>query len=471
MTSNTEKFDLIIIGSGPAGYLAAILAYRRGSSVALIEKSELGGTCLNRGCIPTKTLIHEGSIWHHLTESGLNRNEEEARAYFQNALKKKEGAVNQVVSGIRRLLGRDRITLIHGDASFESARTVSVKRDGEIVKTLESDRILIAAGVVPSDPPLLKRDGLHILGSDQILNIKEIPDSLAIVGAGKRGVEFASFFNTFGVEVTLIEREKQILPKMDREISVRYRGMLANRGIKTLTDSKVEAASVSDKKGSVSLVVFNKGKEEKLDFQKVLMVGDVRGNTDGLGLDKASISLKDGFIQVASGMRTSSPGIYAAGDITGNGCFAHKAFLEANIAVRNIFGEKVEVDYRLVPNCLYAYPEAASIGLTEEEAEAQYEDDLAIGNFPFAGCGRAVTSSEQFGMVKIISDATYGEILGLHILGPGATELIHLGAMAMKNEIGVAGIKEMIFAHPTLSEAFFEAVLDISDEAIHIMKG
>ena len=385
-------------------------------------------------------------------------------------MKKKDGAVNQVVSGIRRLLGRERITLIHGDASFENGRTVSVGRDGEIVKTLESDRILIASGVVPSDPPALKKDGMHILGSDEILNIKEIPASLAIVGAGKRGVEFATFFNTFGVEVTLIEKENRILPKMDREISVRYRGLLTKRGIKTLTDANIEAADVSDKTGSVSLVVLNKGKEEKLDFQKVLIVGDRRGNTDGLGLEKASVSMKDGFIQVDSRMRTSSPGIYAAGDITGSGCFAHKAFLEADVAVKNMFGEETEADYRFVPSCLYAYPEAASIGLTEEEAEARYEADLNIGNFPFIGCGRAVTLSEQFGTVKIISDATYGEILGVHILGPRATELIHLGAMAMKNEIGVANIKEMIFAHPTLSEAFFEAVLDISDEAIHIMK-
>ncbi len=244
---------------------------------------------------------------------------------------------------------------------------------------------------------------------------------------------------------------------------------MTKRGVKVFTDAQIAAADLSEKNHSVTLHFLHKGREEKLEFQKVLVVGDRRGNTDGLDIEKASLTLKNGFLSVDSRMKTSSPGIYAAGDITGRSFSAHKAFLEAEIAVKNLLGEESKMDYRFIPICLYSYPEAASIGLTEEEAKEKW-GEIKIGKFPFIGCGRAVAASEQDGMVKIISEAKYGEILGVHILGPSATELIHLGAMAMKHEIGVEDIKEMIFAHPTFSEAFFEAALDVSDEAIHIIK-
>jgi dihydrolipoamide dehydrogenase len=214
---------------------------------------------------------------------------------------------------------------------------------------------------------------------------------------------------------------------------------------------------------------MHKGKEEKSEFQKALVVGDRRANTDGLDIKKASLHLENGFVSVDSRMKTPSPGISAAGDVVGKWFFAHKAFLEAKIAVKNLLGEENRIDYRFVPTCLYSFPEAASIGLTEEEATKKW-GEVKIGKFPFIGCGRAVAASEPEGMVKIISENKYGEILGVHILGPGATELIHLGTMAIKHEIGIEEIKEMIVAHPTFSEALFEAALDSSDEAIHIIK-
>jgi dihydrolipoamide dehydrogenase len=470
MDVSTERFDLIIIGSGPAGYLSAILAARRGVSAAIIEKSDWGGTCLNRGCIPTKTLLHEALHWNHIADSGLMRNKEEADSYFKYTLEKKNAAVSQVVSGVRKILNRDHITSIPGEASFINPRTLLIKRDGRIIKRLESDRILIASGAAPAEEPLLKKDRQWIIGSDEALNLADLPTSIAIVGGGRRGVEFSTFFNIFGVPVTLVERESRILPKMDREISVRYKGLLTKRRVKILTDAQIVASKISDGEKSITLNIIHKGKEEKLDFQKVLVVGDRRANTDGLDIEKASLTLENGFLSVDSRMGTHSPGIYAAGDIVGKGFFAHKAFLEAKLAVKNLLGEENEIDYRFVPLCLYSYPEAASIGLTEEEAKKKYEE-IKIGKFPFVGCGRAVAASEQEGMVKIITEKKYGEILGVHILGPNATELIHLGAMAMKHEIGVEDIKEMIFAHPNFSEAFLEAALDLSDEAIHIMKG
>jgi dihydrolipoamide dehydrogenase len=470
MDVSTERFDLIIIGSGPAGYLSAILAVRRGVSVAIVEKSEWGGTCLNRGCIPTKTLLHEACHWNHIADSGLMRNREEIASYFKYSLEKKDTAVNQVVSGVRKILNRDHITSIVGEASFINPRRLSIKRDGKIIGRLESDRILIASGAVSDEIPALKKDGQRIIGSDEALSLHVLPTNMAIVGGGRRGVEFGTFFNIFGVPVTLIERESRILPKMDREISIRYKGLLTKRGVKILMDAQIVASNLSEEKESVTLRIMHKGKEEELEFQKVLVLGDRRANTDGLDLEKADLHLENSFIGVDPRMRTHSPEIYAAGDITGNGFFAHKAFLEAKTAVKNLLGEENKIDYRFVPNCVYSHPEAASVGLTEAEAKEKHAE-IRIGKFPFVGCGRSVAASEQEGMVKIITEKKYGEILGIHILGPNATELIHLGAMAMKHEIGVEDIKEMVFAHPNFSEAFLEAALDVSDEAIHIMKG
>jgi dihydrolipoamide dehydrogenase len=463
-------FDLIIIGSGPGGYLSAILSVQKGLSAAVIEKKDLGGTCLNRGCIPTKALLHEALLWDAFDKSGLIRNEDEAASYFKKSLEKKNVAVHQVVSGLRNILSRDRITVIQGEASFINPRTIGIKRDGKVAEKLEADRILIASGAVPKDEKPLMRDGQWVIGSDEVLNMTELPSTLAIIGGGRRGLEFATVFNAYGVHITLVEKENRVLPKLDREISIRCKGLLAKRNVKVLTEAEVASIELIEKKKSVRLTVIQKGKKENVEFQKVLVVGERRGNIDDLDLEKASVSLKDGFISVDSHMKTSSAGIYAAGDVVGKEFYAHKAFHEGKIAVENILGRESQADYRMIPKCLYAYPEAASIGLTEEEAVKEY-GEVNIGKFPFMACGRSIATGNSEGMVKIISEKKYGEILGVHILGPHATELIHLGAMAMRHEIGVEAIKEMIFAHPTFSEAFSEAVLDTYGEAIHMIKG
>lgn len=470
MGTESKKFDLFIIGSGPAGYLSAILASRKGLSVAVIEKAELGGTCLNRGCIPTKVLLREAILWNSFSKAGWVKERNESFLAYGKALEKKETAVNQVVSGLRGLLSRDHINVIHGEASFIKPRTLGIKNQSVIVKKIESERILIATGAVQEEIPGIRRDGKWVIGSDDALKMNDLPSNIAIIGGGRRGVEFATFFSVFGAEVTLIEKENRILPKMDREISIRYKGLLAKKNIKILTGAEAVASDAEGKDESLSLTVLHKGKEEKLKAQKILVVGKRRGNLDGLDIERTSLSPKDGFLPVDFHMRTSTPGIYAAGDVVGKGYMAHKAFHEARIAVENILGKANQVNYGLIPVCVYASPEAASIGLTQEEAEQKF-GEVKVGTFPFMGCGRAVASNEQDGMVKIISDPKYGEILGVHILGPGATEMIHLGAMAMKQEMVVEEIKKMLFAHPTFSEAFFEAALDTDGEAIHIIKG
>ncbi len=238
---------IIVIGSGPEGYLPAILASQKGLSVAILEKGDWGGTCLNRGCIPTKALLKESILWDAFSRSGLAGDKDQRISYFHKAMERKEAAVNQVVSGLRNLLNRDRITLLQGEASFMTPQTVGMKKDGKIFENLRSNHILIATGAVPREEPHLKMDGQWIMGSDDLLKMKDLPSSLAIVGGGRRGVEFAVFFNSFGVEVTLIEKENRILPKMDREISVRYKGLLTKRRIKVLTETEAMTAETSGK--------------------------------------------------------------------------------------------------------------------------------------------------------------------------------------------------------------------------------
>ena len=469
MESQPKTFDLIVIGSGPGGYLPAILASQKGLSVAILEKEDWGGTCLNRGCIPTKTLLQESILWDAFLRSGLAGGNDQRDSYFRKAMERKEAAVSQVVSGLINLLNRGRITLLQGEASLITPLTVGVRKDRKTVE-VRANHIVIASGAVPKEEPHIKIDGQSILGSDDLLKMTDLPSSLAIVGAGRRGVEFAVFFSSFGVEVTLIEKEARILPKMDREISIRYKGLLSKRKIKVLTETEALAAETNGKDREVNLKILQKRKEEKLLFQKIALVGNRRANIDSLDPGRIPLVLKEGFIEVDSRMRTSVPGLFAAGDVVGKGFYAHKAFQEGKIALENILGKDSRMNYRWIPICLYSYPEAASIGLTEDEAKKE-RGEVRVGKFPFMACGRSIAAGNQEGMVKIISEKRYGEVLGVHILGPHATELIHLGAMAMRHEIGVEDIKQSIFAHPTFSEAFFEAALDTSGEAIHMMKG
>ncbi len=470
METEHKKFDLIIIGSGPGGYASAILSAQKGLSVALIEKRDLGGTCLNRGCIPTKTLLHEASLWSLFNQSGMIRNREEVHSYFKKTMEKKDLAIRQVVSGLQNLLAREQITLFRGEASFHNPTLVIVKRDGEVIDRLEGTQILIASGAVPKEIETSKRDGQWIIGSDDLLRLEEIPSSLAIIGGGRRGVEFATFFTHFGVPVTLIERENRILPKMDREISVRYKGILMKNRVKVFTETEVLSTEVLEKNRSILLTLNQKGKKETVKVEKVLVVAERKGDVEGLNLTHAEVALKGDFISVDPFMKTSMPNIYAVGDVVGRGFYAHKAFYEGRVAIDNIVGKESQVNYRVIPICLYGHPEASSVGMTEEEALNQY-GEVQVGKFPFMACGRAIAEGNQEGMVKIISEKKYGEVLGLHILGPMATELVHLGVMAMKHEIGVEDLKELIFAHPTFSEAFFEAGLDTYGEALHMMKG
>ena len=468
MAHNTD-FDVTIIGGGPGGYVAAIRAAQRGLKVALVERDKIGGTCLNRGCIPTKALLHDVLRFQSLPRLArlCDMDVEKIGPDFQKLMARKREVVEKIVGGVTSLLAYHGISVFRGTATLVDPRRVLVRGARESDQELRSRGVILAVGVIPAPDSPLRIDGNHILSTDDALDLDRVPRSLAIIGAGKRGVEFATIFAGFGTEVTLVESKDQILPAMDREISVRYRRVLTSKKIKILTGMHVRAIDMDG--GEIRLSLEGPKGSQAITAEKVLYAGGRRPKLEDLGIDKVNLPLQEGYIAVNSHMETSVGGIYAVGDVLGRGCYAHKAYAEAAVAVDHITGRPTTVDYRLIPKFIYTDPEVASIGMNEMEAEG--EGEIEIGKFPFMGCGKSVATGEEEGVVKVIMEKKYGEILGVHIIGPQASELIGLASLAMKNELGAEEIRAAIFPHPTYSEAFFEASLDLMGDVIHIMKG
>lgn len=468
MAHNTD-FDVTVIGGGPGGYVAAIRAAQRGLKVALVERDKIGGTCLNRGCIPTKALLHDVLRFQSLPRLARlsDIDVEKIGPDFQKVMARKREVVEKIVGGVTSLLVHHGIWVLRGTASLVDRRRVLVRSARESDRELRSRAVILAVGVSPAPASPLRIDGNHILSTDDALDLDRAPRSLAIIGAGKRGVEFATIFAGFGTNVTLVESKDQILPAMDREISVRYRRVLTSKKIKILTGAHVKAIDMDG--GKVRLSLEGPKGSQAITAEKALYAGGRRPKLEDLGIDKVSLPLQGGYIAVNSHMETSVGGIYAVGDVLGRGCYAHKAYAEAAVAVDHIRGRSTTLDYRLIPQFIYTDPEVASIGMSETEAEG--EGEIQVGKFPFMGCGKSVATGEEEGVVKVIMGKKYGEILGVHIIGPQASELIGLASLAMKNELGPEEIRAAIFPHPTYSEAFFEASLDLIGEVIHIRKG
>jgi dihydrolipoamide dehydrogenase len=457
--------DLIIIGGGPGGYSAAIRGAQRGLKVTLIEENRLGGTCLNRGCIPTKTLLHHADLYASVSRSKIFGGQFFS-VQHEKIVEAKDEVVKKVVGGIQRILGVQQVEVIKGKASFINPNTVSVTKPEGSKEEVQGKSILIATGAKSEPDSILGVDGEKIIGTDEALNLKSFPKSLAVIGSGRRGLEFTSFFNTFGTKVTLIEKEAHVLPRMDREISVRLRAILIRQGIKVLTDTVVSDVDMS---GDFPVLgVLGKKGVEKIATQKVLVPGTRKANIEGLGLKEAGIKTEDGFILVNQNFETSASGIFAVGDVIGQQLSAHHALATGLLLIDHLTGKGVSYDKRRIPFCVYTRPEIASIGMTQEEAEKNHE--ILIGKFPFAGAGRAQSMMEEEGIVKFVVDKKYGEILGVHILGPQATEHISLASFAMKNELTIDMLGSIILPHPTISEAVEEAVWDLKNEAIHSLK-
>ncbi|MDI3535264.1 MAG: dihydrolipoamide dehydrogenase [Thermosediminibacterales bacterium] len=464
MVNNTE---IVIIGGGPAGYVAALRASQLGAKVAVVENRDLGGTCLNRGCIPTKALLQSTEVFELVKNaSRFGVTAGEASIDFAKAVARKNAVVKQLVTGVNYLLKSSNVEVINATASFTGKNEVELtKPDGQKEK-LTARKFIIASGSVPAMPPIPGIDSDGVITSDKALEITAPPKSMVIIGGGVIGVEFATIFASVGTKVTIIEMMPRLIPNIDAEVAETLKAVLKRQGIAVYLNSRVE--SIDDSAGG-KVIEFVDEKENRstITADKVLVSVGRRANIEGLGLEKAGIRTERGSIVVNEHMETNVPNIYAAGDVTGGILLAHVAFEEGKVAAENALGHEAAIDYKVVPSGIFTRPEIGSVGLSEEEAK-QVGHKLKIGRFPFRANGKALAMNESEGFVKIIADTKYGEILGVHIIGPHATDLIHEAALAIKLEATLEEIANTIHAHPTLAETMVEAALDADKIALHI---
>ena len=461
-----EQRDLVIIGGGPAGYVAAIRASQLGGKVTLIERDALGGVCLNRGCIPTRALVRGVEFLNlpaKARDYGVDLGVTEVN--FSKMVARKDTIVRTVVGGVELLMRENGIEVLRGKGELLSPSEVEVQLEDGTNRQIAAPRIIIATGSSSQRPSIPGEQ--EIITTDQALELKEIPRSMLIVGGGAIGFAFATIFSKLGTSVIVIEGSAQILPGVDREIVALLERELRKEKIRLHTEAYIR--SIGGGEGDERNIVLSiKGEEATLTAQYVLAAEERGANVDGLGLDRVGVNLSEGAIAVNRRMQTSVPGIFAAGDVTGEPMLAHIAFAGGKVAAENAMGKGSEIDYTAVPRCINTTPEIASVGLTEDEALAQgYQ--IRIGRFPFAANGLATILGERAGTIKLITEAKYGQILGVHIIGPHATDLIPEAALAMKLDATPQEISSTIHAHPTLSEALMEAALDVTGDTLHFL--
>jgi dihydrolipoamide dehydrogenase len=463
-----NAFDVIIIGGGPAGYVCAIRAAQLGLATAVVERDKLGGVCVNIGCIPTKALLHSAYVAnlvaHDAKELGVEVGT--VKTDYGIAMRRSRKVSEQNSRGVEFLMKKHKITVLKGTATVGRNRTIRIGKDEYQARKA----VIIATGSrVKGIPQIgLEIDKTTVISSDEALFLEKLPTSMAIIGAGAVGCEFADIFNAFGTKVTLIEALPRILPLEDAEASDALTKSYKKRGITIMAGVKVKKANV--RKDKVSLEIESNGKTETVESEKVLMAAGRALNTEELGLKDAGVQLTDrGFIKVnLATLETTAPGVYAIGDVAGPPMLAHKGSREGVVVAERIAGHHPQaIKYDNVPSVTYCHPEVASIGLTEEQAKEK-KLEYQIGRFPFSANGRARTANETEGFVKIIKDQKYGEIIGAHIVGSHASEIIHELAVARENEYTVEEVDLAIHAHPTLSEAIAEAALDSMQRVIHI---
>jgi len=455
---------IVVIGGGPGGYVAAIRGAQLSAQVTLVEKDALGGTCLNRGCIPTKALLQAAELLTSIKNAGTYGISVEGFSVdFTAVNERKQAVVKRLVNGVNSLMRKNKIDVIQGTASLLDDRTVAVSGTND---RISADSIVIATGSQPTTLPLKGIDNPGVINSDQALNLVQLPRSMVIIGGGVIGLEFAQILRRLGSEVTIIEMAPQILPAEDTEAANALEGVLKKEGIEIFTGATVTGIESARQGGeAVSFTTKENGQQERT-AEKVLLAVGRSPYIDDLGADKPGLAIDNGRIAVNERMETSIPGIYAIGDVVGGMMLAHVTMDEGKCAVENIMGADVKMDYRSVPRCVYTSPGLASVGLTETEARERYKE-IKVGRFPFTASGKALIANDTAGMVKIIADASYGEILGVHIVGAQATELVAEAVLGIKMEATVEDIAATIHAHPTLSEAVMEAALDVGGKTIH----
>jgi dihydrolipoamide dehydrogenase len=456
------KVKITIIGGGTGGYPAAIRAARMGAEVTLIEKDLLGGVCLNRGCIPTKALLQTANVINTMKESEVFG--VKCKGYkvdFDTVMNRKKAVSDQLSGGVGKLLNAKKVRVIEGTASLVDDKTVEIGETGEKVT---SDSILIAVGSTPATIPIEGIDGPDVLNSNDFLEMKSLPKSVVIIGGGVISCEFAKFLSTLGTEVTILELMPNIIPEMDNEITSILHATLEASGVTIFTNASVKA--IKHKKGENSVTYGLDGKDFTLKAEKIISTVGRRPDLAALNADKLGIATEKGAIVINEYMETNIPGVYAAGDITGGIMLAHVATAEGECAVRNALGNVTKMSHRVVPSCIYTDPEIASVGLTEKQASEVA--NIKVGRFPFRGNGKATVINKTEGMVKVISETKYGEILGVHIVGPHATDMISEAVLGMSMEMTSDELADAIHPHPTLSEAVMEAGQILAGGCIHM---
>jgi dihydrolipoamide dehydrogenase len=458
------QFDLIVIGGGPGGYVAAIRAAQLGQNVALVERENLGGICLNWGCIPTKALLKNANVVETIRRANdFGIQVEKFSADFGKAIDRSRVVSNRLVKGVEFLMKKNKITVFKGEATLTARDRVEVKTTGQ---TLTAKNIIIATGARPISIPGLPIDGKDVITSREALELKELPSPIVIVGAGPIGMEFAYIYRAYGADVTVIEMLPHLLPREDPEVSAVIEKEMTKLGITFRVNTKVESAEKIGEQ--VRLKVSSEGKTEEINAQKVLVAISVRPNSENLGLEALGVELNRGAIIVNDKMQTNVPGIYAIGDVTMQLPLAHVASHQGIIAAETIAGKETHpLNLNNVPRCTYSSPQVASLGLTEVQAKEQGYD-VRVGKFPFRANGKALGINEYEGFVKLVVDKKYDEILGAHLVGPEVTDLTGELSLAKSMELTPMELAHAVHAHPTLTEVIAEAALDAMGMAIHI---
>ncbi len=463
-----NNFDLVVVGAGPGGYVAAIRASQLGMKTAVVEREHLGGICLNWGCIPTKALLRSSEIYHllhHLDEFGFSADNIKFDA--KKIVKRSRNIADQLSKGVAHLLKKNKVTVIDGAARLAGKGKLTVENGSTKVADIGAKHIILATGARARDLPTIKADGKLIWSYKEAMVPDAVPKSLLVIGSGAIGMEFASFFGQLGSEVIVVEILDRILPVEDDEISAAALKSFQKQGMKIHTGASVDAVKTG-KNNATASIKHKDGKTESLTVDRIILAVGITGNVENIGLEEAGIKVDRGHVVVNEWLETGAPGVYAIGDLVGPPWLAHKASHEGVICVEKIAGlnDVHPLDTTNIPGCTYCYPQIASVGFTEAAAkEAGHE--VRVGRFPYIGNGKAIALGETDGMIKTVFDAKTGELLGAHMIGTEVTELIQGYGIAKTLETTESELMHTIFAHPTLSEMMHESVLDAYDRVIH----